>query len=135
MGKSLAEKAVASGVAMIASLEGVVNTPENRSFESATRVVDRAHLKAVKLAFEYTGLDEKYVLHDTGQGGSARLGMILARRLVTLSNYHEAGLTVEAVRARVAEAESGGYLEMLDMFVAVKEQDLPYEYLAELIHD
>lgn len=135
---SLADKAVASGIAMIASLEGVVdvlNTHESRAFESATKVVDRAHLKAVKYAFAYTGLDEKYEVTGAGLEGNARLGMVLARRLVTLSNYHENGLTVEAVRARVAEAEAGGYLEMLDMFIAVKDQDLPYEYLAELIHD
>lgn len=138
MAKPLAERAVAAGVAMIASLEGVVdvlNTHQDRAFESATKVVDKAHLKAMKLAFEYTGLDEKYEVPVEGLTGNARLGMILMRRLVTLSNYHENGLTVETVRARVAEAEAGGYLEMLDMFVAVKDHDLPFEYLAELITD
>ncbi len=123
--KSLADKVTATAVeafealAKSASTLSAYNSPE---FSKATAVLDKEYMRLSRMAFTYTGLDA-----HTGWGARLREWML------DMTNAYEETLTRDEALGRARWAESGGFVERLDLFKAAASGEITQEYALELM--
>jgi hypothetical protein len=110
---------VFEALAKTASTLSAYNSPE---FSKATAVLDKECTRLSRMAFTYTGLDAY-----TGWGARLREWML------NMTNAYEETLTRNEALGRARWAESGGFVERLDLFKAAASGEITQEYALELM--